>query len=122
VVQAQLQQAEQSSSSFGLYFRNQPGNQQGVYTFLVHPNGTWNTYVYDNNTGAPTTLAGGTLGDAHASVTLTVSVNGQEFDFSANGRVLGTITDATYGNGTAGIAVDEGGVVTASNFVLSASS
>jgi hypothetical protein len=119
VVQAQLQQDTHSSSDFGLYFRNQPGNQQGVYTFLIHPNGTWNAYVYDNNTGAPKTLAGGTASDAHTSMTLAVSVNGQRFDFYADGRTLGSITDQTYGNGTAGIAVDQGGTITASNFVLS---
>ena len=121
VVQAQLQQQAQSSSDFGLYFRNQPGNQQGVYTFLVHPNGTWNAYVYDNDTGAPTILTGGTFGDAHASVTLTVSVNGQEFNFYKNGKILGIIADQTYTSGTVGIAVDKGGTINASNFVLSTS-
>ena len=119
VVQVQLQQKAQSSSDFGLYFRNQPGNQQGVYTFLVHPNGTWNAYVYNNNTGAPTILTGGTFGDVHASVLLSVAVNGQQFDFYANGRKLGTTTDSTYTNGTVGIAVDRGGIITASNFALS---
>jgi hypothetical protein len=119
VVQAQLQQDAQSSSDFGLYFRNQPGNQQGVYTFLIHPNGTWNAYVYNNNTGAPKTLTGGTFGNAHAVVTLAVLVHGQEFSFYANGGMLGTITDQTYRSGTAGIAVDQGGTITAREFVLS---
>jgi len=120
VVQVQFQQDKQSSSDFGIYFRNQPGgNQQGVYTFLVHPDGTWNVYVYDNYTGAPTKLTGGTLGDAHAQMTLAVVVNGQQFSFYANGKQLGTVNDKTYSSGTAGIALDQGGTVTASHFVLS---
>src|SRR5262249_38910453 len=113
VVQAQLQQDAHSSSDFGLYFRNQPGKQQGVYTFLVHPDGTWNAYVYDNNTGAPKTLTGGTAGDAHTSMTLAVSVTGQKFDFYLGDRMLGSVTDQIYGNGTVGIAVDQGGTITA---------
>ncbi|HLZ63946.1 MAG TPA: serine/threonine-protein kinase, partial [Ktedonosporobacter sp.] len=59
VVQAQLQQNTQPAADFGLYFRNQPGNQQGVYTFLIHPDGTWGAYVYNNQTGAPMKLTGG---------------------------------------------------------------
>ncbi|EFH88497.1 serine/threonine protein kinase [Ktedonobacter racemifer] len=118
VVEAQLQQANTSSSDFGLYFRNQPGQQQGVYTLLVHPDGTWNTYVYDNNTGAPTRLAGGNLGDAHAAILLAVIANGQSFTFYANGHKLGEITNTTYAQGTAGIAVDKGASITAQSFTL----
>jgi serine/threonine protein kinase len=119
VVQAQLQQEKNSSSDFGLYFRNQPGKQQGVYTLLIHPDGTWNTYVYDNNTGAPTKLTGGgSIGDIHALVTLAVVVKGQQFSFYANGKLLGSVSDATYSSGTAGIAVDRGGSIIASNFNL----
>ena len=119
-VQAQFQQDNISSSDFGIYFRNQLGKQQqGVYTLLVHPDGTWNAYVYDNNTGAATQIPGsGTLGDAHATVTLTVVVNGQQFSFYANGRVLGSVSDQTYSSGTAGIAVDQGGSIIVSNFAL----
>ncbi|QBD77938.1 hypothetical protein EPA93_18830 [Ktedonosporobacter rubrisoli] len=52
VIQAQLNAAPQSNGDFGIYFRNQPGsNQQGVYAFLIHADGTWSTNVYDNATG-----------------------------------------------------------------------
>jgi hypothetical protein len=54
-------------------------------------------------------------------MTLAVGVNGQEFRFYANGVMLGTVTDQTYRSGTAGIAVDQGGTITAREFVLSAS-
>ena len=53
------------------------------------------------------------------SCTRYVAVNGQVFDFSVNGRTLGTVSDSTYGSGSVGIAVDKGGSVAASNFVLS---
>jgi hypothetical protein len=121
VIRAQLQQENYNSSSdFGIYFRNQLGKQQlGVYTFLVHPDGTWNAYVYDNTTGVATQMpGGGTIEDRRAIVNLMVVVNGQQFSFYANGRALGSVSDQTYASGTAGIAVDQGGSIIVSNFAL----
>lgn len=120
VVQVQLQQDNASSVDFGIYFRNQPGSQQGTYTFLVHPDGTWGAYVYDNNTGQPTRFKRGNLGlDIHSPITLAIVVTGNNFSFYANGNKLaGGAFNATYPTGTAGIAVAQGGTVTASNFEL----
>ncbi len=118
VVQVQLQQEQSSHGDFGIYFRNQPGQQQGVYTFLIHPNGTWSATMYNNTTGNPTKLTGGNFGDAYASITLAIIVNGSQFTFYANGTMLGTISNASYAHGTAGIAVDQGVSVVASNFAL----
>jgi serine/threonine protein kinase len=120
VVQAQFLQDKASSSDFGLYFRNQPGaEQQGVYTFLVHPDGTWSANVYDNATGLPTEIGrGATFGDVHAPMTLAVVANGWQFSFYANGRALGSVSNQTYSSGTSGIAVNEGGSVVVSNFTL----
>ena len=120
VVQAQFQQDKASSSDFGLYFRNQPGaEQQGVYTFLVHPDGTWSANVYNNTTGVATEIdTGNALIDVHAPVTLAVVVNGQQFSFYANGRALGSVSNQTYSSGTAGVAVNEGGSVVVSDFAL----
>jgi serine/threonine-protein kinase len=118
VVQVQLQQEQSSQSDFGIYFRNQPGKQQGVYTFLIHPDGTWSANVYNNSTGNPTKLTGGNFGDVYAPITLAVIVNGHQFTFYANGTMLGKISDASYNNGTAGIVVDQGVRVVASNFAL----
>ncbi len=123
VIQAQFQLDKQSATDFGIYFRNQPGQQaEGTYTLLIHPDGTWNVYVYDNTTGAPTTLAGGqkVLDDPYAPVTLAVVVNGQQFSFYANGKRLGEVTDQTYQSGNAGVAVNQGGTMTVSKVVLSA--
>ncbi|HLI88438.1 MAG TPA: serine/threonine-protein kinase [Ktedonobacteraceae bacterium] len=118
VVQVQLQQSAQAANDIGVYFRNQPGAQQGVYSFMIHPNGTWSTYVYNNQTGAPTQLATGNFGDAHTPVTVTIVVNGQQFSFYKNGQGIGSVSDPTYSSGTVGIAVDQAGSVTASNFAL----
>ncbi len=120
VIQAQLHQDANSSNDFGLYFRNQPGQQQGTYAFLIHQDGTWGAYVYDNNTGKATQLASGYAGNAHAQLTLAVVVKGNQFSFYADGKLLGNVNDNTYTNGTAGIAVDQGVHVTVSNFTLSA--
>ncbi len=121
VVQVRLQQSQASSADFGVFFRNQPGNnQQGTYSFLIHNDGSWGAYVYDNNTGQQKELVQGAraLNDIHAAVTLDIVVSGQQFTFYADGNQLGTATDATYSSGTAGIAVNQGGIVSASNFKL----
>ncbi|HEV2661692.1 MAG TPA: protein kinase [Ktedonobacteraceae bacterium] len=121
VVHVRLQQSQASSADFGVFFRNQPGNnQQGAYAFLIHNDGSWSAYVYDNNNGQPRELTKGTgaLNNIHTAVTLDIVVNGQQFTFYADGNLLGTTTDATYTNGTAGIAVNQGGIVSASNFKL----
>jgi serine/threonine protein kinase len=119
VVQAQFQQDTTSSSDFGIYFRNQLGQQRGVYTFLIHGDGSWSAYVYDNTTGAETEISrGGTLGGSHALITMTVVVSGSQFTFYANGRAVGSVSDQTYPSGTVGIAVDRGGSIVVSNFAL----
>ncbi len=118
VIQVQIQQDPASNADFGVYFRNQPGSQLGTYTFLVHPDGTWGAYVYDNTTGQATRIRKGTLGDSHALVTLAIVVNGNNFTFYANGNKLLGAYNQRYASGTTGIAVDHGGTVTASNFEL----
>lgn len=119
VVEAQLQQASSSRSDFGIYFRNQPGNAAGIYTFLIHPDGSWSSYVYDNQTGAPTQIAsGGSVANAYALLTLDVVAQGADFTFYVNGTNVRSVHDTTYSSGTAGIAVEAGGTVFASNFYL----
>lgn len=118
VIEAQLQQANASHADFGIYFRNQPGNQQGVYTFFIHPDGSWRAYVYDNTTGAQTEIAHGNFGNAYASVKVDVVAIGSNFSFYANGQKVGSVTDGTYPAGTVGIALDAGASIFASNFAL----
>jgi hypothetical protein len=118
VLEVNVQQAQNSNSSFGIYFRNQPGNQQGTYTFLIAPDGSWQATVYDNATGVPKVISQGTFGDTHAASKLAVVIKGSQFNFYANGKALGSVSDATYTGGTAGLAVDQSGTVTVSNFAL----
>jgi len=118
VLEAQIQQPL-TSSDFGLYFRNQPGDQQGIYTFFIHPNGSWGVYVYDNITAAQTQIAHGTASvDPHSQLYLTVVAIGPDFTFYINRQEVGTAHDTTYGAGTVGIAVDAGGTIVVSRITL----
>ncbi len=114
-----LQQGLASSNDFGVYFRNQPGNQLGTYSFLIHNDGSWNAYVYDN-TGVPKSIANGAsaVNTIHGQTSIDIIVKGSQFTFSVNGNQLGTANDTTYAQGSVGIAIDQGGVVYASNFSL----
>ncbi|GCE16546.1 serine/threonine protein kinase [Dictyobacter kobayashii] len=118
VLEVDLQQDQNSNSSFGLYFRNQPGSLLGTYTFLVEPDGSWRVAVYDNTTGIPKAISQGTFGDIHAASKVAVVIKGSQFSFYANGKSLGNVSDATYASGTAGLAVDQGGTISASNFAI----
>ena len=118
VIETTIQQAQTSRADFGVYFRNQPGSQEGVYTFLVHPDGTWGAYVYNNTNAARTEIASGTFGNVHASVTIDIVVNGADFTFYANGHKIGNVNNGIYSTGTVGLAVDAGGTILASNFAL----
>jgi serine/threonine protein kinase len=118
VIEVQLKPLNGSQADYGVYFRNQPGNQQGVYTFFIHSNGTWSANVYDNSTGAPTEIARGTLSGALGTATVDVVVAGSNFTFYVNGQLVGKTNDGTYSSGTVGIALDAGGTILASNFAL----
>jgi hypothetical protein len=114
-----MQQISSSASDFGIFFRNQSGNQPGVYTFMIHPDGTWSSYVYDNVNGNPTQIASGpSLGDAHSRLTLDIVVNGSHFTFYVNGQQVGSTSDTTYPTGTAGIVLDQSGTIVVSQFAL----
>ncbi|TME59817.1 MAG: hypothetical protein E6I59_15400, partial [Chloroflexi bacterium] len=111
VIEAQLQPLNGSQADYGIYFRNQLGNQEGVYTFFIHSNGTWSTYVYDNTTGAPTEIARGRLSGAFGTATVDVVAAGSTFTFYVNGQLVGKTNDGTYPSGTVGIALDAGGTI-----------
>jgi len=118
VIEAQIQQAN-TSSNFGIYFRNQPGKQQGIYTFFIHPDGSWGAYVYGNTSGTQSQIASGATSiEAHSPLRLTVVVVGPNFTFYVNGQRVGSAYDTTYGTGTAGIAVDAGGTILVKSFSL----
>jgi serine/threonine-protein kinase len=116
VVQATFRMQE-NSGTFGLYFRNQPGQQQGTYTVLVAPKHTWTATVYNNETGAPTLLTEGTF-NAGGTITLSVKVSGAEFSFYVNKQLIESFSDSTYTLGTAGIALDANASVVCTKFEL----
>ncbi len=119
VVQAKL--TSQTSTDFGLYFRNQPTTQErGTYTFLLHSDGTWGAYVYDNNTGTSQTLKSGPTGlnNVGEQLTLSVVVKDNQFTFYINKKNLGTVSDPTYSRGNVGIAIAPGSTVKAEQFTL----
>jgi hypothetical protein len=118
VISAQIQLAANSNGDFGLYFRNQPGNQTGVYTFMLHTDGSWTASVYDNVSGQPKELAKGQLGNLTNSMQLEVVVRGPRFVFFVNGDRLGRLDDLTYTQGTVGIAVNQGANINVSKFSL----
>ena len=118
VIEARLQPLNGSQADYGIYFRNQPGNQEGVYTFFIHSNRTWSAYVYDNSTGAPTEIARGSLSGTFGTATVDVVVAGANFSFYVNGQLVGKTNDGTYPSGTVGIALDASGTIFASNFAL----
>lgn len=121
VIEVKLLQDSLTNADFGIYFRNQPGQQLGVYTFLIHPDSSWSAYVYDNDpNGTIHQIQSGHFGAPHASVMVDVSVIGSSFTFYENGHEVdqGNITESTYPTGTVGIAVDQGGTIFASNFAI----
>jgi hypothetical protein len=114
VLEAQIQQPS-TSTDFGLYFRNQPGDQQGIYTFFIHSNGSWGVYVYDNITAAQKQIATGIASiNPHSQLYLTVVAIGPDFAFYINRQKVGDVHDATYSMGTVGVAVDAGGTIVVS--------
>lgn len=116
IVEAQIQQPA-TSADFGISFRNQPGSQQGIYTFFLHKDGTWHDYVYDNVQGKQTQIASGiTSINFHGSLLMTVIAHGASFTFYINGTLVGNAYDETYASGTVGISVDTGGTVVVRKF------
>ena len=118
MIEAKLQPLNGSQADYGIYFRNQPGNQEGVYTFFIHSNHTWSAYVYDNTTGAPTEIARGSLSGTSGTATVDIVVVGANFSFYVNGQLVGKTNDGTYPSGTVGIALDANGTIFATNFAL----
>lgn len=118
IVQARLQPVQQGT--FGLFFRNQPGDSQGTYTFLVSTNGAWSANVYDKMTGTPRQLASGQQNTSRAgeNITLAVLVKNSTFSLYINDKLVKTVQDDTYTSGTTGIAVDQGTEITAEQFTL----
>lgn len=124
VLQVSITQAPNSQGSFGILLRNQPdtvgGPQKGAYAFLIDPTrNMWDAIVYDNTTGAATTLAEGTLTTSLTGrLTFDISVQGTAFTFYLNGQYQGNMTSPTYPSGSLGFSVNPGTDIYLSNLAI----
>ncbi|MHB8598301.1 MAG: protein kinase domain-containing protein [Ktedonobacteraceae bacterium] len=119
VLQVQMSQSQTSFSSYGVFFRNQPGSQQGTYSFMLDPGGYWKAYTYDNVTGAENTLYGhkATV-PLNGFTTIDIVVHGATFMFYLNGKYQGMAKSPKYAVGSLGFAVDTGADVYIRNLAI----
>lgn len=119
VLQVQINQSATSFGPYGVFFRNQPGTQQGTYSFMLDPSGYWKAYTYDNVTGAASTLYGhkATV-PLNGFITIDIVVHGNTFMFYLNGVYQGEAKSPTYPTGSLGFAVDTGAAVYIRNLAI----
>ena len=119
ILQVQISQSANSYGSYGVFFRNQPGRQQGTYSFMLDPSGYWKAYTYDNVTGAASTLYGRkATSQLNGFTTIDIVVHGNTFSFYLNGVYQGRAESPTYTTGTLGFAVDTGADVYIKNLAI----
>ncbi len=119
ILHVQISQSANSYGSYGVFFRNQPGSQQGTYSFMLNPSGYWKAYSYDNVTGAASTLYGqkATI-QPNGFTTIDIVVSGNTFMFYLNGVYQGKVESSTYATGTLGFTVDTGADVYIKNLAI----
>ncbi len=119
VLQVQMSQSLTSLSSYGVFFRNQSGSQQGTYSFILNPSGYCKVYTYDNVTGAANTLYGhkATV-PLNGFTTIDIVVHGNTFLFYLNGKYQGMAKSPKYSTGSLGFAVDTGADVYIRNMAI----
>ena len=108
-----------SHGEFGIFFRNQPGQQQGTYAFLVDATGSWQANTYDNTSGNLQTLVQRPLqGTTSATMTIDIVVQGDTYTFYINGVQQGVAISGQDTSGTIGLAADIGAIVSFKNLAL----
>ena len=119
VLQVQIEQSTHSLSPYGVFFRNQPGSQQGTYSFMLDPSGYWKAYTYDNVTGAANTLYGHKADvQLNGFTTIDIVIQGNTFLFYLNGVYQGKAKSPKYPTGSLGFAVDTGADVYIRNLAI----
>ncbi len=119
VLQVQAITNSTTQGAFGVFFRNQSGNQQGTYSFLLDTTNNWRASSYDNDTGAASPLVElSTQGKVAGTMTIDIVVQGSTFTFYLNGIQQGDAISGTYTTGTLGLAVDVGADVSFRNLAL----
>jgi serine/threonine protein kinase len=118
VLQVDVTVHSDSSGQFGVFFRNQPGQQhQGTDSILLTPPNTWNMDEYQDITGAPTNLANiQTQIQLTGTFTVDVLVANDTYVLFINGNEQGYAKSSTYMTGNVGLAAGAGADVTFKNF------
>jgi serine/threonine protein kinase len=120
ILQVQVSIKPGSHGRFGIFFRNQPGNQ-GKYAFLLDPSGsgTWSFYAYDNTTGQATQLASfPAQGSMNGTLTIDIVVQGSNFTPYINGTQQGAGESGAYTSGTLGLALESGADISFKNLAI----
>ena len=119
VLQVQISHSATSFGSYGVFFRNQPGSQQGTYSFMLDPAGYWKAYTYDNVTGAANTLYGhkATV-PLNGFTTIDIVIHGAAFMFYLDGKYQGMAKSPKYAAGSLGFALDTGADVYIRNLAI----
>lgn len=119
ILHVQIKAGVNSSGAYGVFFRNQPGSQQGTYSFMLNPLGYWKVYTYDNVTGAASTLSGQRVRvPLYGFSTIDIVVRGSSFSCYLDGEYVGTVRNTEYSTGTLGFAVDTGADVFIRNLAI----
>lgn len=119
VLQVQVTPRPNSRGEFGVFFRNQPGAQLGTFSFLLDPTGLWKATIYDNGSGAASTLhADKTTIAINGTTTIDIVINGSSFTFYLNGVYQGDALSVMYPSGSLGLAADTGADVIFKNLAI----
>ncbi|HEY4384885.1 MAG TPA: hypothetical protein VGN34_10465, partial [Ktedonobacteraceae bacterium] len=120
VLQVEVTVHSDSSGQFGVFFRNQPGQQhQGTDSILLAPPNTWSMYEYQDVTGSPTTLVNRpTQAQLTGTFTIDVLVVNDTYVLFINGNEQGYAQSGTYMTGNVGLAADAGANVTFKNLEI----
>jgi serine/threonine protein kinase len=120
ILQVQVREGPPSHGALGILFRNQAGSSNlGAYSFWLSPNNSWSAKVYEAMTRAETQLyQHRTTLQLHGVVTITIRVQGDNFNLYIQGRQQGYAISSLYSGGTVGLVVDKGADVFFSNFAL----
>lgn len=120
IIQVQVSVNLQSQSEFGIFFRNQPGAQQGAYSFLLSSSGYWRASTYDNQSGNSSVLYGQQVTQAQLETTNTIDivVQGNTFTFYLNHYRQGDAISNQYTRGAIGLAASAGSSVSFKNLSI----
>lgn len=117
VIQVQVMMKQKLPGEFGVFFRNQSGNE-GAYSFMLDPSGLWKAYVYTSQ-GQESSLYQDSLQTSlDKSILIDIVVIGDTFHLYLNGARAGGSQSSLYPSGTVGLAVNASTDISFKNFAL----